>query len=295
MDIEVINKRVSDIEADCEIIFIVDKKLDHKWVVDKEILQKLDFQGKDGDIAYLCESDKIYVGIEKIDRDEIRIATATALKTLKKTNYKSVKIGSYVKSCPPIYTKAIVEGAVLGVYEFDLYKSKKSKRRLQKLIISTEEYNDKELGLEYAKNAATEAKQIAQATNFAKDIVNRVPDDMTPDLLAKEALKLSKELENVECFVGDEEFLKEQKMGAFLAVSRASAHKPRFIHLSYKPKDPKGTLTFVGKGLTYDSGGLSLKPSEHMVSMKADKSGSAAVLGIIKVRLNLKFLLRCMG
>jgi len=80
----------------------------------------------------------------------------------------------------------------------------------------------------------------------------------------------------------DEHFLHEQGMNAFLAVNRASVHPPRLIHLTYMPQNPKKRLVYVGKGLTYDSGGLSLKPSEHMVTMKADKSGAAAVMSILK-------------
>ncbi|MCH3853851.1 leucyl aminopeptidase family protein, partial [Campylobacter jejuni] len=73
-----------------------------------------------------------------------------------------------------------------------------------------------------------------------------------------------------------------EKMNAFLAVNRASAHPPRLIHLSYKAKNAKKRIVFVGKGLTYDSGGLSLKPADYMLTMKADKSGAAAAMGIIK-------------
>ena len=114
---------------------------------------------------------------------------------------------------------------------------------------------------------------------------------MTPVHLANYAQTLANELKDVTCFVGDENFLEEQKMGAFLAVSRASVHAPRLIHLTYKPENATQKFVFVGKGLTYDSGGLSLKPSNFMVSMKADKSGAAAALSILEgaARLELPF------
>ena len=291
MNIEISKERFDKIEADCEIVFIVEKNLDHKWIKDRDIFEKLNFKGESEEVLFLAQSDRVYVGLEKLERDDIRVATSLALNKIKSSNYKRVKIGSYVKSCPPIYTKAISEGAKLGLYSFDHYKTKKSEQNIEKLIISLEEYHDKEFGYDSAIFAAKEGEIIADATNFAKEIVNLAPDEMTPEKLANEAKKLSDAHESIECFIGEREFLEKQKMGAFLAVSRASSHEPRFIHIHYKPKDAKASLTFVGKGLTYDSGGLSLKPSDYMVSMKADKSGAAAVLGIIKgaSELNLPF------
>ncbi len=288
LEIQISEKKLDEIASDCEIILVLEKNFDHRWVKDKTLLEKLHFKGEGFESAFLVEKDRIYVSIEKFERDAIRRGVASALKRIKKSNYKHAKIGSYVKDCPPIYTKAIVEGALLGSYSFNRYKSKVTPSSLQKLTISLEEYHEKTLNPESAQKAVEEAKIIAQATNFAKDIVNSTPDDMTPTQLAQEAEKLAKDLEGVECFVGDEKFLQEQKMGAFLAVSRASAHPPRFIHLTYKPQNAVAKYVFVGKGLTYDSGGLSLKPSEHMVTMKADKSGSASALAILKGAAELK-------
>ncbi len=282
MKITVTPKKLDAIHADCEIVLIINQQLKHKWVKDQTDLSTLNFEAKSEESAFLPHQHRVYAGADSLDRDEIRLAVAAALKAIKNTNYKTIKIGSYVKTCPAIYTKAIVEGALLGDYSFDRYKSKKETKIQRELILSLEEYHDKELKLESAQNALDEATIIAQAANLAKDVVNAVPDDMTPEALANEAQKLADTLDNVTCFIGDEHFLEEQKMGAFAAVARASAHKPRFIHLTYKPKDAKEKFVFVGKGLTYDSGGLSLKPSEHMVSMKSDKSGSAAALAILK-------------
>ena len=267
---------------------MIDKQKSHKWIKDNADLETLGFKGDSEEATFLAHQHRVYVGADSLDRDEIRVAVSHALKALKKTNYKSIKIGSYVKTCPAIYTKAIAEGALLGDYYHDRYKSKKEAKAERELIISLEEYHDKELKSESAQKAVQEAVIIAQATNLAKDIVNAVPDDMTPELLAAKAQEVADSFENVSCFIGDETFLKEQNMGAFSAVARASIHKPRFIHLTYKPENPQGKMVFVGKGLTYDSGGLSLKPSEHMVSMKSDKSGGAAALAILQGAAALK-------
>lgn len=288
MKINIATEQIEKIEADCEIILVVDKQMKHKWIKDNADLETLNFKAESEESAFLPHQHRIYAGCASLDRDEVRLAVATAMKALQKTAYKSIKIGSYVKTCPAIYTKAIVEGALLGTYTFDKYKSQKEEKVERELYISLEEYHDKELKLESAQKALSEAIIIANATNMAKDIVNAVPDDMTPEKLAHKAQEIADSLENVSCFIGDENFLKEQKMGAFEAVARASVHKPRFIHLTYKPQNPLATFAFVGKGLTYDSGGLSLKPSEHMVSMKSDKSGAAAALGILKGAAELK-------
>ena len=288
MRFNVTTDKLTDIEANCEIVIVVDGDLDHKWVADKADLQTLDFKGKLDDVAFLPHQHRVYTGVDALERDEIRLAVATALKAISKAKYKNVKIGSYVKDCPVTNTKAIVEGAALGSYTFDRYKSEKTPYAVEEMIISLEEYGEKTLNLDPAKRAVAEAEVIAEVTNHAKEIINTPPEDMTPVALAEYAYEMSKDLEDVTCFIGDENFLEEQKMGAFLAVSRASVHAPRFIHLIYKPKEAKKRFVFVGKGLTYDSGGLSLKPSEHMVSMKADKSGAAAALSILEGAARLK-------
>ncbi len=291
MKFSVVTDKVETIKADCEIVIVVDGNLDHPWVKDKTDLETLNFKGTLEEVAFLPHQHRVYTGVDSLDRDEVRLAIAQALKSIQKTKYKTLKVASYIKDCPVTNTKAIVEGAELGSYSFDRYKSEKNQINIEEIIISLEDYAQKTLNLDPAIKAVSQAKIIAEVTNHAKEIVNTPPDDMTPNHLAIYAQKLSENLENVSCFVGDENFLEEEKMGAFLAVSRASTHPARLIHLIYKPQDTKEKFVFVGKGLTYDSGGLSLKPSEHMVSMKADKSGAAAAISILEgaARLKLPF------
>ncbi len=281
MEFLITEKKVEEINADCEFIIVIDGNLDHKWVQEKEDLETLSFEGKSEEVAFLPHQHRVYVGADSFDRDEIRLATAKAINTIKKSKYTSVKIGIYIDKCPVTNTKAIVEGIVLGSYSFDKYKTEKSSCNVKTVTISLEDYSEKKLGLEHAQKAVAEAQIVAEVTNDAKEIVNSVPDDMTPEKLAAEAEEIANALENVECFIGDESFMEAQKMGAFLAVGRASEYTPRLIHLTYKPKNPTAKFVFVGKGVTYDSGGLSLKPSEHMVSMKADKGGAAAAISIL--------------
>ncbi len=281
------DKKVKEIKADCEIIFVVNKNLDHRWIKDKDELKTLNFKGESEEAAFLPHVHRVYIGCQNTDPEEIRIATAKAITTLEKTSYETIKIGFYGEDIKPM-----IEGALFGEYRFDKYKSQKEKTVQKTLILSTENYDkEKETKKPFSQKEINEAITIASAANFAKDIVNTPPDDMTPKKLAKLAKKTAKKLKNVECFIGDKKFLKKEKMRAMLAVARASAHPPRLIHLKYKPKNPRKKIVFVGKGLTYDSGGLSLKPSEHMVTMKSDKSGGAAAIAILKAaaELNLPF------
>ncbi len=288
LNFDITDNKVKDIEADLEIVFVVNKDFSHKWVENEDVLKSLGFKGESEEVCFLPESKKVYVGLDSFDKEEVRLGISKALNTVKKTEFKTIKIGSYVDACPVSYIKGLVEGAVLGTYQFDMYKSEKKEKKNKTLIISLEDAREVPLDKTHAQKSLEEAKIIAEVTNHAKTIVNQAPDDMTPVKLAEYAKNMAESLDDVECFIGDEEFLKEQKMGAFLAVSRASSHPPRFIHLTYKPKEAKEKFVFVGKGLTYDSGGLSLKPSDFMVTMKSDKSGSASVLSILEGVAKLK-------
>lgn len=288
MKFELIEKKVSEIDADVEIVFIVDKNFNHKWVIDKDELDLLNFKGEAEEVAFLPHQRRVYVGVKSLDHDEIRIASAKAIKAVKNKKFKSAKIGTYIQNCPVTNIKAVVEGIILGNYEFNKYKSKTQISKLKTIYIAKEDFADKNFTTKNAKKSIEEAIIVAEATNFVKDLVNTPPNEITPQTLAKIAKEMAKE-EGIDCKILDEKDLEKEKMGAFLAVAKASSNPPRLIHLSYKPKNPKAKIALVGKGLTYDSGGLSLKPSEYMVTMKSDKSGACAVIGIIKAakKLNL--------
>ncbi len=287
MKYEIIQKDLNKIKADASVTFVINKNLNHKWI-DKKLFKNLNFNDKSA--VLINENLQIFVACKSIEDEELRLASAKAYSLLKTTKAKSVKIGSYLGKCKFLSMKAIVEGFELGSYTYDRYKKNKDTSALKIVKISTQSYNEKQIELKDLQEAIDTGLAMSNSTNYAKDIVNTPPQDFTPLQMEKEAKKLAK-LKNVSCKVFDEEFLKKEKMEAFLAVNRASVFPPRLVHLTYKPKNPKKTIIFVGKGLTYDSGGLSLKPSSSMTTMKADKSGAAAVLGIIKgaSELNLPF------
>lgn len=286
MLVELIDKKVADIAADYEIIFIVDKDLGHRFVDD---FAEFDFYSYKGDrILNLPSKKKIYVGIKDLNPNSLRNASASALNAIKELNITSAKIASYSGDCTKISFQAIAEGFLLANYKFDRYKSEKKDIKIEKIIISTEDYNSKKIAIDEAQIGLNHAHIISEATNFVRDIVNEIPEIYTPQKMVQDAKDFCLGSANIECVVHDEHYLKSQNMNAFLAVNRASVHPPRLIHLKYTPKNSIKRIVFVGKGLTYDSGGLSLKPADYMVTMKSDKSGAAAAMGIIKAAAKME-------
>ncbi len=283
MHFQLTNTTLSEIKADLEIILVIKQNLDHPFVQDKKLLKKAGFSGTQDETCLLIEKNRLYVGAGSLKGNDIRPAVAVALRSLLgKKAYKSIKLGTYLSHPRCTATlRAMVEGMVLGSYTFDTYKSEKNKCPVKKVLLSLEGYTKHEISLESASRALHNGEIAANATNFTRDIVNTTPEDCTPETLAKIAKKLSKQ-PSLTCTVLTPKEIKKEKMGALLAVARASRHKPRIIHLAHTPKNPKAVVTLVGKGLTYDSGGLSLKPADYMVTMKSDKSGGSAVLGIMK-------------
>jgi leucyl aminopeptidase len=281
--IKLIDKKINAIEAS-EIILV--KSLKDKYIKDAKLLKSNNFSAKNEEISVFIESSKVYVGIEDFDDyDSIRVGVSLAFNKLKLN--KNIKIASYVSKCSYWFIRAVVEGVILGSYSFDKYKSEKNKINVKNFWISTESYLTKKLNVNDAKEAIKEATIISTSTNFTRDIVNEIPNNIYPKTLAKIAKDLAKS-NNLICNILKEEDLKKENMNAFLAVGRASINPSRLIHLSYKGKNAKKNVVLVGKGLTYDSGGLSLKPADYMVTMKSDKSGACAVLGIIKAVSELK-------
>ncbi|MGE4294470.1 MAG: leucyl aminopeptidase [Campylobacterales bacterium] len=287
MWLETSNKALEKIKADFRIVLVCGKNLKHRWVSDRKLLEKLAYEGADESICLLAEKGEVYVGVENAaDPESFRIAAAKAVGALKGLKIKSVAVGTYDKK-GLANTAAIAEGLLLGAYEFTKYKSKAKPSTLETVTISTENYFDAKVAESELKTLVDRAEVLTKAVNLARTLVNTMPDGMTPADLANEAAAVAQK-HKLGCSIYDEKFLAENKMGAFLAVSRASSHRPRLIHLRYEPKNAKKTVAIVGKGLTYDSGGLSLKPSDFMTTMKADMSGGAAAIAIIGAAAELK-------
>lgn len=295
IDFDLTIATIEEIVADVEIILVIDKNFDHPFVQEKTALQKAGFKGLQDETQLFSDKDRLYVGVETLSCATVRTAIATAMRTLFKTSYRTAKIASYTDTENPMaFLKAMAEGFVLGAYRFEHYKSEKSKNTIESITVSMTHYAHFSLPIQEAIKAFHAGVTIAEATNFTRNIVNTTPDDCYPEVMAKIAENIAKEYD-LKCHILEPSDLREQKMETLLAVARASRHTPRVIHLAYKPQNPKAVVTLVGKGLTYDSGGLSLKPSDYMVTMKADKSGGSAVLGIIKAVATLKLPIELHG
>ncbi len=282
MNFELTISPITEIEASIELIVVVNKNLKHDFVQDKKLLKKAGFKAEQDETCLLIEKDRLYVGVESIKDENLRVAMAKAIQVLSSTQYKSLKVATYIEDKKSTSTlRAMVEGLILGSYAFDTYKTKKAKQPIKDIIISLEEYNAFDLDMEACANAIELGQITADATNFTRDIVNTTPEDCFPDTLANIAEGLADDFD-LGCKILKPKQLRKEKMETLLAVARASRHKPRVIHLTHKPKNAKAVISLIGKGLTYDSGGLSLKPGASMVNMKLDKSGACAVLGIMK-------------
>lgn len=258
------------VKTDVTVLFVNTKLLNESE--DIKLLKCANFEAKESQTCMLHEKEKLYVGLENFENDNLRAAASNMIKEVKKYNYESINICHNDLG----NIQALIEGIVLGGYEFNYYKSSNKTLALKTINIINENISKK------FEKAFNDAIVIAEATNFTRSLVNMTPDDMTPDNLANEAIKLAENSTTLSTQVLKYKKLEKMGMNAICAVGRASVHKPRVIHVAYKPKNAKRNITLVGKGLTYDSGGLSLKPATSMVTMKMDKAGACAVLGIIK-------------
>ena len=288
MKIRLVNKTLDNIHTDVEIVFVQEYHFDHRFVSDKALLNSLNFKAHTDEAIYVPLRKKLYVGISDLNQEELRLAAYKAIKTLRKYSYKSAKVALYlddvVSSTKSV--KAMVEGFFIGEYSFNKYKSKKEKITFNEIVISTEEYQQRTVNVDKVENAIKVAKKTAKSVNMVRDIVNTPAEDFTPKTMVDLATQMADKY-NLNIEVLDEDALKNENMNAMLAVGRASRHESKLIHLSYKPKNPVATISLIGKGLTYDSGGLSLKVGGSMVGMKMDKSGSATVLGIMNTVADL--------
>ncbi|MGH7884689.1 MAG: leucyl aminopeptidase [Thermodesulfobacteriota bacterium] len=173
----------------------------------------------------------------------------------------------------------ILEGIILGAYEYNQFKTvNQNKNEIEELI-----FYSKKISSSFFNSKVNSAKIISSSICFSRDLVNDPPNILTPEILADHALSLAKNSDALDCKIYDEKDMAEMGMGALRAVSFGSDKPPRFIHLSYNPKNKtRKKIAIVGKGITFDSGGLCIKPADSMRTMKMDMAGAAAVLGVMK-------------
>ncbi len=262
-----------------------------------------DFTGKKGTTAVLYGNTDtgprriLLVGLgerKRVDIDVLRSATAIAAS--KAVDLRAGKLTMAIHRDLPMDRKspyerlaqAMSEAAFFGAYRWDEYLPEDDSARPPKMTITI--LTDSK-HLEAFQRGIRTGTVIGQAQTFARTIMNRPANQVKPETLASEARKLARRYTNLSCTILDEKQLADQKFGGILAVGQGSTNPPRQIVLRYSPR--KGTkrlptLALIGKAITFDSGGISIKPAEGMQDMKYDKSGGVAVLGTMMAIASLK-------
>lgn len=188
--------------------------------------------------------------------------------------------------------QAFCEGAWLGSYTFHDYKGKIHETQIQDIheVDSLTIYESEKARVNVLERGLKDARAFAEATMLARTLVNTPPGNMLPQDLVKVAKQVASENKSVSIEILDEKKMERLGMQAALAVGRGSHHPTMGVHLVYKPaKKAKKRIALVGKAITFDSGGLSIKPADGMMTMKMDMAGAAAVIGVFQAlpKLNL--------
>ena len=222
---------------------------------------------------------------EFIADDLRRAAGSLSVKTKGKLSSVALEIPSEneLNISPKISAQTIAEGLILGSYDFNKYKTKKEERNLSTIIISSSNST-------LIKEGVEKARIYSEATILARDLVNEQAAVATPTYLADLAQSIAKkDPKHISCKVFDKKEAKKLGMEAFLGIAKASETEPKFIVLEYKPgSSSKEKLAIVGKGITFDSGGINVKTGDGMVDMKCDMSGAAIVLAVFSVISKIK-------
>jgi len=183
-----------------------------------------------------------------------------------------------------VEAEAVALGALLGAYTFRRYRSEPAGDVALTLLA----------GGSHAADAARRAEVLAAAVNLVRDLVNTGPSDLVPAAFAARAEQIAEE-SGLGITVLDERALAEDGYGGILGVGQGSVHPPRLVRLEYAPPQASKVLVLAGKGITFDSGGLSLKPAKAMETMKSDMGGAAAVLGAMQAIAALGLPVRVIG
>lgn len=246
-----------------------------------DTIKKKGFKGDEKDMIHLTIQGKdiFVVGLgsksekKKFLKENIRRASSHTCVEAKNGRAKTVLLLGFEN-----FEREALEGAFLGLYEFKVLKSseKSEEKRIEKIFLVTKNNVD-----------VSYISTLCEAQNFARDIVNMPGNYINPSTLAEIASAVSQKY-GLKCEIFDFEQIKRMGMGGVVAVGQGSSIPPKFVHIWWSPGKPKDKIAFVGKAITFDSGGLSLKPPQSMVTMKADKSGACAVIAAMKVIAQIK-------
>ena len=260
----------------------------------QELFTRGEFKGEAGDLTTVHTMGKLATGrvvlvglgkLEKLQPLTIQRACGAAARYLQQTGAHSVALACLLENAPldqETQTQAAIEGALLGIYTFKKYKQVDTQgngngRGITSMAIIAD------AALQSSLEAARQrAIAFAEATNFVRDLVNEPPNVLTPTELANRAGLVAKQF-GLDFEALDRPQMQELGMGGLLAVSQGSAEPAKFIIMHYRgaPTRSEKDVVLVGKGITFDTGGISIKPAENMYKMKGDMAGAAAVIGAL--------------
>ncbi|HEY2993408.1 MAG TPA: leucyl aminopeptidase [Methylomirabilota bacterium] len=304
MNVSVVGQAVGAVSADAVVVgvYAEEKKLREPAARLNEasggaladVLQAEKFLGKVGHVTHLHTNGKlpsrrvVVVGLGRradTTAEVLRRAAAAGLRRARDLGARSVAIEVLGDRLPARQrAQAVVEGGILGTYVFDRYKREKSDKQVETLQVAEPDGRHRR----EVADGARRGEIFAQATWFARDLVNAPANDVNPTHLAKVAQDIAK-AGGVKVEILDQADCRKLGMGMFLGVAAGSEQPPKFIHLAYVPSGRRRKrVAIIGKGITFDSGGLDLKSAEGMLRMKDDMSGAAAVLGLMRALPALK-------
>jgi leucyl aminopeptidase len=229
---------------------------------------------------------------KKFTSYELRRIAGAAVRMLKSRGIRSFAFITPTGIPAAEAVRAIVEGALVGNFEPDYYRSDRKDQKIDALTILVSGNSD-QAALE---KAASEAQVIGESQNFTRDLVNEPSNRMTPTILADRAKKMCTEV-GLKCEVYGADKIKEMKMGAFWSVAQGSDEPPALIVMRYEPAGAPANpvLGLVGKGITFDTGGISIKPADGMEKMKYDMAGGATMIGAMRAIALLKPKVKVIG
>jgi leucyl aminopeptidase len=234
----------------------------------------------------------LLVGLAKLTTTEVRKAAGAAVRFAKPRKLRELAIAIPEGLDPLAATRALVEGAYIGDFDPDTYRSDRKDQSIEELtVVAGAKTNQAavEAGLR-------EGVILGEAQNFTRTLVNEPGNVMTPTVLGQRASEMCRQ-NGLKCEVFGADKLKELKMGAFWGVTKGSEEPPALIVMTYEPGNApaKPVLGLVGKGITFDTGGISIKPADGMEKMKYDMAGGAAMIGAMQAIAQLKPAVKVIG
>jgi leucyl aminopeptidase len=227
---------------------------------------------------------------KKFSSYELRRVAGTAVRTLKSRGIRNFAFIAPTGIDAEEAVRAVVEGAHVGNFDPDYYRSDRKDQKIDEITMVASGDKNK------LESAAREAQIIGESQNFTRDLVNEPSNRMTPTVLAERAKTMCAEV-GLKCEVYGADKIKDLKMGAFWSVAQGSDEPPALIIMKYEPAGApeKPVLGLVGKGITFDTGGISIKPADGMEKMKYDMAGGAAMIGVMRAVALLKPKIKVIG